>query len=76
MNLEQYPSSELIPIAHYIQYYYERWNGSIEYVILQELIQLVQPNHSKKFHDLLGALMPNHEERKKVLDKKIIRDLQ
>jgi predicted metal-dependent hydrolase len=48
---------------------------SIEYVMLHELVHLIHPNHSKDFYDLLGALMPNHEKRKKVLDEKIVKDL-
>jgi hypothetical protein len=48
---------------------------SIEYVMLHELVHLIHPNHSKEFYDLLGALMPSHEKRKKVLDEKIVRDL-
>lgn len=48
---------------------------SIEYVMLHELVHLIHPNHSKDFYDLLGALMPNHEKRKKVLDENIVRDL-
>ena len=40
----------------------------IEYVIMHEFIHFLQPNHSKKFYDLLSTLMPDWRERKIILE--------
>ena len=40
----------------------------IEYVVMHEFIHFRQPDHSKKFYDLLSALMPDWQERKNILE--------
>ena len=40
----------------------------IEYVVMHEFIHFLHPNHTKKFYDLLSALMPDWKERKDVLE--------
>ncbi|MDR0272744.1 MAG: M48 family metallopeptidase, partial [Clostridiales bacterium] len=33
-----------------------------------EFIHFLQPNHSKKFYELLSTLMPDWRERKRILE--------
>lgn len=41
----------------------------IEYVVMHEFVHFLHQNHSKKFYEMLGALMPDWKERKKQLEK-------
>jgi len=43
----------------------------IEYVVMHEFCHFIQPNHSKKFYNLITMLMPDWQERKKTLDKEL-----
>ncbi|MGF7058635.1 M48 family metallopeptidase [Brassicibacter mesophilus] len=47
----------------------------IDYVVLHELIHFKFRNHDQKFYDFMTALMPDWQERKKILDEEIVRDL-
>lgn len=40
-----------------------------EYVILHELLHYHVPNHGKLWKSLMEAHMPDHERRKKLLDR-------
>jgi predicted metal-dependent hydrolase len=40
----------------------------IEYVVMHEFIHFLQPNHTKRFYELLSTLMPDWEERKRILE--------
>jgi predicted metal-dependent hydrolase len=40
----------------------------IEYVVMHEFIHFLQPNHSKKFYELLSTLMPDWKARKHILE--------
>ncbi len=39
----------------------------IDYVLLHEYAHLIQPNHSKKFYDILSKYMPNYKEYVSIL---------
>ena len=41
----------------------------IEYVVAHELCHFIHPNHSKRFYALLESVMPDHKERKKLLNQ-------
>jgi predicted metal-dependent hydrolase len=41
----------------------------IEYVIMHEFTHFIQPNHSRKFYDLLAVFMPDWKSRKATLEK-------
>ncbi len=41
----------------------------IEYVVIHEFTHFLQPNHSRKFYNLLNMFMPDWKERKKLLEK-------
>ena len=41
----------------------------IEYVVLHEFCHFLYPNHSKDFYAILTTLMPDWQQRKKLLDK-------
>lgn len=41
----------------------------IEYVVLHEFAHFIHPNHSKKFYDFVGLLMPDWKDRKKELER-------
>lgn len=44
----------------------------IDYVIVHELCHLEEPNHGRRFWDLLSRLMPDHEARKATLEACLI----
>jgi predicted metal-dependent hydrolase len=46
----------------------EAQRNCIEYVVMHEFIHFLHPNHSKKFYDMLSALMPDWKERKRILE--------
>ncbi|MGL5050721.1 MAG: M48 family metallopeptidase [Fusobacteriaceae bacterium] len=41
----------------------------LEYVIIHEIIHVIHLNHSKKFYGTLATILPDWEERKKILEK-------
>lgn len=41
----------------------------IDYVIIHELAHLYEMNHSKKFWDIVGQVMPNYKEKEKWLSE-------
>lgn len=43
----------------------------IEYVVLHEFVHFICPDHSKKFYRFLTMMMPDWEERKKELEKRV-----
>ncbi|GGM28192.1 hydrolase [Paraliobacillus quinghaiensis] len=47
----------------------------IDYVILHELIHFKYNDHSKKFYEMLYALMPDWESRKEILDEDVVKEL-
>lgn len=48
----------------------------IDYVALHELIHFKYKNHDRDFYNFLTCLMPDWEERKKILDERVIMYLQ
>lgn len=47
----------------------------IDYVVLHELIHFKYKNHDGEFHTFLTSLMPDWEQRKRILDEEIVREL-
>lgn len=47
----------------------------IDYVVLHELIHFKYQNHSNDFYRLLTILMPDWQEKKKILDEVVVREL-
>lgn len=41
----------------------------IEYVAAHELTHFIHPNHSTRFYAMLGSIMPDYKERKKLLER-------
>lgn len=41
----------------------------LEYVIVHEMTHALHPDHSRKFYSTLSALLPDWEQRKKLLEK-------
>jgi len=41
----------------------------IDYVVLHELCHLVEPNHSARFYELLGRVLPDWEARREALNQ-------
>lgn len=44
----------------------------VEYVILHELLHFIYPRHDKGFYETLTVLMPDWQERKRLLDYEIV----
>ena len=41
----------------------------IDYVIIHEIAHLIELNHSKKFWEIVGAVLPNYKHQKEVINK-------
>lgn len=41
----------------------------LEYVIVHEIVHGIHPDHSRKFYGTLAAILPDWEERKRILEK-------
>lgn len=41
----------------------------LEYVIVHELVHAIHPDHSKRFYGTLATILPDWEDRKKMLEK-------
>jgi predicted metal-dependent hydrolase len=41
--------------------------GIVDYVVVHELVHINQPDHSKKFWEKVGKIMPDYERRRKWL---------
>ena len=41
----------------------------IDYVIIHEIAHLIELNHSKKFWDIVGAVIPNYKHQKEVINR-------
>ncbi len=39
----------------------------VDYVVVHELVHLIQPDHSKKFWDKVRKIMPDYELRRRWL---------
>lgn len=83
MDLEQYPSSELMPIANYIQCHHERWDGngyshglSKETIpLLSRIISIVDsynPMTSNRPYKKVKTRQEAVEEMKKMQDNSLI----
>ena len=53
-------------------YLYKAPVACVEYVILHELLHFIYPTHNKAFYDTLTVLMPDWQERKRLLDYEIV----
>lgn len=47
----------------------------IDYVVLHELLHVKYPNHDFNFFNNLRLLMPDWQERKRVLDEEVVREV-
>lgn len=41
----------------------------IDYIIIHEIAHLIELNHSKKFWEIVGAVIPNYKKKKEVVNK-------
>lgn len=42
-------------------------DAAIDYVVVHELAHLVEPNHSKRFYDVIAQFFPDWKERRQLL---------
>ena len=47
----------------------------IDYVVLHELVHFKYKNHTNEFYRLLDILMPDWQDKKKILDEVVVREL-
>lgn len=40
---------------------------ALEYVVVHELVHMLEPSHNKRFHDLMTQYLPDWKQRKKLL---------
>lgn len=36
----------------------------VDYIVVHEMVHLIEPNHTPKFWDLVGSIIPDYEQRK------------
>ena len=53
-------------------YLYKAPVACVEYVILHELLHFIYPRHDREFYETLTVLMPDWQERKRLLDYEIV----
>ena len=53
-------------------YLYKAPVACVEYVILHELLHFIYPRHDRSFFETLTVLMPDWQERKRLLDYEIV----
>ena len=53
-------------------YLYKAPVACVEYVILHEVLHFIYPKHDKQFYETLTVLMPDWQERKRLLDYEIV----
>ena len=53
-------------------YLYKAPVACVEYVILHELLHFMYPKHDRQFFETLTVLMPDWQERKRLLDYEIV----
>lgn len=56
-------------------YLYKASPPCIEYVVLHELTHFLYPKHNKDFYAFLTVYMPDWQERKRILDHEIVKEL-
>jgi len=44
----------------------------VEYIIDHELLHFIERNHGKKYYELLGKIMPDWKDRKRMLEKHVL----
>ena len=53
-------------------YLYKAPVACVEYVILHELLHFIYPRHDRQFYESLTVLMPDWQDRKRLLDYEIV----
>ena len=53
-------------------YLFKAQVACVEYVILHELLHFIYPKHNDEFYATLTVLMPDWQERKRLLDYEIV----
>ena len=63
------PKLHVISLNYYL---YKAPVACVEYVILHEVLHFIYPKHDKQFYETLTVLMPDWQERKRLLDYEIV----
>lgn len=49
-------------------------DAAVDYVVVHELAHLVEPNHSKKFYDVIACYLPDWQARREMLQPAYMRN--